>query len=397
MKSGDSNGWIADTILDTVPCGFLSFGDDGIVQAANAMLISLLQGEDGSPVGRHLEGFLTVASRIFYQTHLFPLLRVTGRADEIYLALRTGQGEEVPVLINGVRRERDGATVYDCILVPMRRRSQYEDEILRAKRGLEEANLAKEQYRRELEERNAQLEELREGLEVQVERRMAELRTAVADQEGFSYAIAHDLRSPLRAIVAASEILREEVGESLNAEHQALLARQAFNGLKMSSLIDDLLRFARLGRAGVVRETLDLSELAAKEFAALTLPAYPTPPDFRVQSGMTATGDRTLVRMVLRNLIQNAAKYSPDGGEIRIGWTEEKGRRVYFVRDQGIGFDMRHAGKIFRPFERLVDSDRFQGNGIGLATVQRIIDRHGGAVWFESELGKGSTFFFTLE
>jgi signal transduction histidine kinase len=393
-----------DAILNTAPCGFLTFGDDGTVLAANQTLLNMLDRSEESVVGRHVEGLFTVASRIFYQTHFFPLLKMSGRADEIYLAVRTSQGTDLPVLVNAVRLEREGAVVYDCVLVPMRRRSQYEDEILRANRAKDQANAELEGMRQalegkqgELQERNVELEALKESLEEQVQRRTGELRTAVADMEGFSSAIAHDLRAPLRAIVSASEILHREAAELLGPEHRDLLARQAFNGLKMSSLIDDLLRFAKLGRAGITREPLNFTKLATEVIADLVIPPRRKSPDFSVQSGMRIAGDPALARVVLENLIENAAKYSPQGGEIRVGLIEQNGRRVCFVRDQGIGFEMQHAAKIFIPFERLHGSEEFEGNGIGLATVNRIIDRHGGSIWFESAPGQGSTFYFTLE
>ena len=139
-----------DELLNTAPCGFLSFADDGRVVAVNDTLLGLLGYERGELVGRHLESLLPVASRIFYQTHLFPLLKLHGQAEEIYLALRAAGGEDVPVLANAARRERDGSAVNDCVFVPMRQRRRFEDEILAAKREAEEANRAKDALIEEL-------------------------------------------------------------------------------------------------------------------------------------------------------------------------------------------------------------------------------------------------------
>ena len=368
--------------LDLLPCGFLTFADDGTVRQANQTLLDLLALPADEVVGRHIEAIFTVGGRIFYQTHFYPLLKMKGRVEEVYLALLTAAGGEVPVLVNATRAERDGETLNDCIFVAMRQRSQYEDEILKAKRESEAANQAKDRA-------NAELERLRDRLEEQVEQRTIELRTAVEDMQGFSYAIAHDLRAPLRAIVSTSEVLREEAAHLLTPGFMELLARQSFNGRKLSSLVDDLLRFAALGRASISRQAIDVSQIASNLVRGLESRT------FIVEPGMEATGDPVLVRTLLENLIDNAVKYSPDGGEIHVG-TLPGEESTFFVRDLGIGFDLRYASKIFLPFERLHLEGEYSGNGIGLALVRRIVERHRGRVWVESEPGQGATFLFSL-
>ena len=220
-----------------------------------------------------------------------------------------------------------------------------------------------------------------------VAERTQELERSVKEAEGFNYSISHDLRAPLRAIVATASILLEEAAPTLTPKHRELLVRQSLAAKRLATLIDELLLLSRLARVDVQREHFDFS---AKSQSVVE--EFETCCRFRIQPGMMAVGDRALVRTVLENLIGNACKFSPQGGCIEIG--EQDG--VFFVRDEGVGFDMQYAPKIFLPFERLVLESEFPGTGIGLANVKRIIERHGGRVWAASEVGAGSTFFFTL-
>lgn len=386
-----------------MPCGFLSFADDGTVLEANRALLELCEFDSDQLIGQPIATIFTVASQIFYQTHFFPLLKMKSKAEEIYLTLRTKSGAELPALMNATRNEREGIVRNDCVLLAMHRRSRYEDEILAGKKALDKAHAelittqqSLQQKQTEVEARNEELETLKEGLEGLVEVRTAELRLAMEDLESFSYAIAHDLRAPLRAIITTSEVLTQDAAPSLAADQRAMLERQSFNARKLANLIEDLLRFARLGREGILRSPVNVSEIATTIIADLSFPAGIKRPTFHVQPGMRGTGDPSLIRIALENLIENAVKYSPGGGEISVGAKTENSERIFFVHDQGIGFDMLYSPKIFLPFERLHTDREFQGSGIGLATVKRIVERHEGQVWAESSPGEGSTFFFTL-
>lgn len=230
-----------------------------------------------------------------------------------------------------------------------------------------------------------ELASMNERLEASVTDRTAELRKAVQEAEGFNYSISHDLRTPLRAMASTSGILLEELGPDLSDAHRELLLRQAHNAGRMGRLIDDLLRLSRLSRAEVRRETVDMTTMARAVAATAGC-------ECEVQEGMVAEADPGLVRTVLQNLVENAAKFSGPGCTVRIGQTEG----TFWVEDQGVGFEMRFAEKVFLPFERLVAEHEFPGTGIGLANVKRIVERHGGRVWCESSPGRGSTFFFTL-
>lgn len=260
--------------------------------------------------------------------------------------------------------------------------------------GKEDVDLVKDVAARlwEAFERAAAEEELRKAnatLEARVEARTEELTRANRDLEQFAYSVAHDLRAPLRSIVSSSRMLQEDAGDRLTSEERATLDRQVANALRLAKIVDDLLGFARLAEAEPKKRPFDISALAHRvsdEVAAQRGGCAVT-----VQEGMKAVGDPSLIGYVLTNLLDNACKFSPGGGIVTVG--EEDG--AFFVRDQGMGFDMAHAGKLFIAFERLV-SQEIEGTGVGLANVRRIVEKHGGKVWAESEPGKGATFWFTL-
>lgn len=231
-------------------------------------------------------------------------------------------------------------------------------------------------------------------LERKVEERTSELKEMVHELEGFTYSVAHDLRAPLRAIIATSRIVLDESSEHLSEEHMRMLTRQAVNAERLGILIDDLLRLSRISRQELAPTPVDVSTMAHEIIDELT--PRTVRPVFLVQPELWVSADPTLFRLALLNLIENAAKFSPNGGRIDIGGYSEGDRSVIYVRDQGIGFDMQYAHKLFAPFERLHRESEFPGTGIGLANVQRIIQRHGGIVWAESIPGMGATFYLSL-
>lgn len=371
-----------DAFLHGVPAGLVSFTDDGTLLTVNRTFATLLGRAPESLVGQRIDGVFNVAGRVFFQTHLFPLLKMSGRIEEAHVAMMDALGNEVPIVLNAVRHEREGSLVCDAVIVPMRRRLQYESEILDTKRRLEAAN--------------AELHALKGDLERRVAERTRELLDANEEMEGFTYSIAHDLRTPLRAIASTSHILLEEASEDLSAEHQELLHRQAVNAVKLGRLMDALLKFSRLSRSEFVRTPIDLTSLAREVVSELEAGRASGRCEFHIQPEMNANGDPRLVRLVLSNLLENACKFSPDGGRVWIRDEETAHETVFSVRDEGVGFDMRYVHKLFLPFNRLVADHEFPGTGIGLANVQRIVQRHGGRAWAESSPGQGATFFFTL-
>jgi hypothetical protein len=221
--------------------------------------------------------------------------------------------------------------------------------------------------------------------------------TANRELEAFSYSVAHDLRAPLRAVDGFSQALIEDFGGSLGQEAAGYLQRIRRAATRMGELIDDLLQLSRVTRAELNRHRVDVSAMVESVAANLRPAQAERKVDVRVQPGVVADADARLLRIALENLMSNAHKFSgrrPDAS-IEFGTSEHQGSVAYFVRDNGVGFDMAHARRLFSAFERLHPRD-FEGSGIGLAIVQRIVSRHGGRVWAESAVDRGATFYFTL-
>ena len=233
-----------------------------------------------------------------------------------------------------------------------------------------------------------------ERLEQEVADRTAELRSSNRELESFSYSVSHDLRSPLRAIMSASMILIEDWGDKLDAEAISELTRMANAARKMGQLIDDLLEMSRIGRTQIEREQVDLSQLAHGLWDELGLRRLVEDATLDIAPSMVGRGDARLLRLVLENLFENSLKYRKQNEPLRIEFGRDEAN--FFVRDNGTGFESQYATRVFEPFQRLHRDSNIPGTGVGLANVQRIIERHGGRVWAESEPGVGTTIRFSL-
>ncbi len=233
-------------------------------------------------------------------------------------------------------------------------------------------------------------------LNAELERRVQE-RTA--ELEAFTYTVSHDLRAPLRSINGYSRIFMEEYGHLIPPEGHTLLERISNGARQMGILIDDLLTFSRLNRASLNKTMVDLAQMARDVFDELTESEDMTRITCRVANLPPAYADPTLIRQAITNLISNSLKFTRhrQHAVIEVGWIEQEGHTVYYVRDNGAGFNMEYANKLFGVFQRLHHQDEFEGTGVGLAIVQRIIKQHGGRIWAEGELNQGATFYFTLE
>ncbi|MEE3716335.1 GAF domain-containing protein [Tumidithrix elongata RA019] len=576
-----------DELLNHAPCGFLSFTDDGAIALVNLTLSELLGYPRDFLAGKMLDVILPIASRIFYQTHFFPLLKLHGKVEEIYFSLRAKSGNDIPMLINAERRQQGETFVNNCIFIPIRQRIQYEDEILKAKKAAEAAALAqkqaeialREQYDRaillsgitqrirdslnlatifeistqeirqsihadrvgifkfqpdsnfndgefvcesvadgfdsaiaikihdrcfgeqyapfyqqgriqavddiyhagltechrdilqrfqvqanlvvpllkgahlwgllcihqcsaprqwqaveidfiqqianqltiaiqqanlfnqlqaELVERQKAEDRMVEAnaqlsmANLELQRTSAQLEATNQELESFSYSVSHDLRAPLRAITGFSQILLEDYGDRFDDDCKDYFDRISRNIHRMEALIDDLLRLSRISRAEINYGKVDLSEMVREIAGDLQASQPQRVVEFLIEPKAIAYTDRNLTLVVLENLLQNAWKYTNRHATARIEFGmatdihQTLGQTTYFLRDDGAGFNMENSSKLFGAFQRLHSASEFPGTGIGLATVQRVIRRHGGKIWAEAAIEQGATFYFTL-
>ena len=302
---------------------------------------------------------------------------------ELVVATEEGRYEE-----EGWRVRKDGSLFWANVLITAVRDEEGRLRgFTKVTRDLTERRAAEEQVLR----LNAELEQ-------KVAERTVQLEAANKELEAFSYSVSHDLRAPLRGIDGFSLALMEDYADRLDAQGQDYLRRIRAATQRMARLIDDLLNLSRITRGELRRETADLSALASSVAEQLRKTYTERQVEFRIAQGVRAQGDPQLLRIALENLLGNAWKFTGKTADavVEFGVTEGDGGPAYFVRDNGAGFDVAYAGKLFGAFQRLHDVREFEGTGIGLATVQRIVRRHGGRVWAEGEPGRGATFYFTL-
>ncbi len=249
-----------------------------------------------------------------------------------------------------------------------------------------------------LRKSEAEVKVLNQKLEERVKYRTSQLLAANKELEAFAYSVSHDLRAPLRSIDGFSQILLDEHKDKLNAQGKDFLNRVRNGAQKMSQLIDDILKLSKVTRSEMSIQKINLSSIANEIASSFQNSDPERKVKFTIHDSIVANVDKQLMQIVLENLIGNAWKFTSklSAALIEFGVYQKEEKNIYYVSDNGAGFNMKYSNKLFGAFQRLHDSKEFDGTGIGLATVQRIIHRHGGKVWAKGEVGKGATFYFTL-
>jgi PAS domain S-box-containing protein len=357
-----------DVLLDRAPCGILTFADDGNVVDVNTTLLAMLGAHREDVVGRPFESLLTVSSRIFYQTHLFPLLKLQSSVEELFLTLRCNEGGDVAVLANFARREKAGAVMYDAALMRLRERRKWEDEVVRARRSAEDANRA---------------------------------------TSGLLSMMSHDLRTPIGSISGYCDLLIMGLRGPLNEAQTTDVQRMKKVSEYLLGLIEDVLNFARLRSGQIIdldMKTID-AQTALSQTEALIGPHMEQAGIEYRREGCTpdvrAVADPDRLQQILVNLITNAVKFTASGGTITISCRTNGEHTSISVADTGRGIAADQLERIFEPFVQasaaLADPAAKKGFGLGLAISRGLARRMGGDLTVTSEHGVGSTFTLRLK
>jgi len=369
------------------------------VEEAAAQLAAIVTSSDDAIIGKDLRGVVTSWNDGAVRLFGYPASEMIGQSitrlipperqiEETEILGQIKRGENVRHF-GTVRVRKDGSAINISVTV----------SAIRDQKG---KVVGASKVARDITEQKAAEETIRQlntDLEQRVKERTAQLETANRELEAFSYSVSHDLRAPLRAIDGFSQAILEDFGPKLPEEGLRYLQTIRYSAQQMGALIDDLLAFARLNRQEMSKRPIDTGKLVRGTLDELGFPWPNRSVEVRVEDLPMSSGDPVLLKQVWMNLLSNALKYTGkrEKAALEIGCMKTNGTDTFFVRDNGTGFDMRYANKLFGVFQRLHRVEDYEGTGVGLAIVQRIVHRHGGRVWAEAVVDRGATFYFTLE
>lgn len=378
-----------DTILNKLPCGYLEFNDEGILLQVNNKICDVVNRRREEIIDSHIETILTPGAKVFYQTYLFPMLKMEEKVNEVYLTLRTNKGEDVPVLINAERSSENNTQTNRCIIVQMKSRSEYEDRILNDKNDMSELNNELVNTKRVLTKKTTELEHSNE------------LKNQMMGMA------AHDLRNPLTLIQNyALFLIDDHQEESIFTEDQYHLIKEIKGSSEyMVQIIEDMLDISSFesGCINLKKENYNLVELV--EDAVSLSRSSANKKDIIVtthlpDSSVNKVIDAHKIRQVVDNLLSNAIKYSNPETEVEIGisHTNEAEGVTVFVKDHGQGIPEDEIDKLFDPFSQISVKATAgeKSTGLGLAIVQKIVEAHGGKIEVDSKVGVGSTFIIEI-
>ncbi len=352
-----------DQLLDRIPCGYLTFNDEGVIREVNERFCEMIGCSMEKLAGQSVESVFTPGSGVFYQTHLYPLLKLKNRVEEVYLSMKSASGKKIPVLINALRSEENGVFLNRCIIVQLQRRSEYVNQILHAKKQAEEISKSKEK---------------------------------------FLSMMSHELRTPLQVIISLVELLSEELNGDALSDEAEYLGMIKHAGKDLNRLIDDFLNFARLetGYFDVNTEVVVLEESVIR--AVMMMLPKAEMKKIKInrceKTDVKVMADPDRLQQILMNLLTNAIKFTDEGGWISISTRTEDAFVYIDVTDTGIGIPSDQQEIIFSPFMQVQTESAGKGSGygLGLAICRQLAALMEGDLTVQSKPGKGSTFTLSL-